>query len=126
MATTYATTPHAVGHVTTSGETVCLDCGGNRDLQQVFRFSLDAPIVDPAPDGIYHPGRNSHLYDAPCWICGWAIRRVPITSPARVALPFEQERYGVNEPLAWRRLYSTLGGYCRDFGWRASFIGGGE
>jgi hypothetical protein len=41
-------------------------------------------------------------------------------------LPFEREGYGVNAPLAWRRWYATLGGYCRDFGWRACFMGGGE
>jgi hypothetical protein len=43
-------------------------------------------------------------------------------------LPFEREGWGVNAPGAWRRWYSTTGfwGYCRDFGWRACFLGGGE
>jgi len=41
------------------------------------------------------------------------------------ALSFEREGYGVNKPLAWRRLYGHAWGYWRDFGWRACFIGGG-
>ena len=41
-------------------------------------------------------------------------------------LPFEHEGYGVNVPGAWMRLYSTMQGYCGEFGWRAAFMGGGE
>ena len=41
-------------------------------------------------------------------------------------LPFEKYGFGVDTPGAWRRLYDTFGGYCREFGWRACFLGGGE
>lgn len=41
-------------------------------------------------------------------------------------LPFEREGFGVNKPGAWFRLYTTMQGYCREFGWRACFLGGGE
>jgi hypothetical protein len=40
-------------------------------------------------------------------------------------LPFEQEGFGVNKPAAWLRWYTTLSGYCREFGWRGAFLGGG-
>ena len=40
-------------------------------------------------------------------------------------LPFELEGFGINKPLAWRRLYGQVWGYYRDFGWRACFYGGG-
>lgn len=45
---------------------------------------------------------------------------------AIAALAFEREGFGVNKPGAWRRLYTTMPGYCREFGWRACFLGGGE
>ncbi len=40
-------------------------------------------------------------------------------------LEFEKNGYGVNESLAWFRLYNTIPGYCREFGWRACFMGSG-
>lgn len=42
-----------------------------------------------------------------------------------LGLPFEQEKFGVNFPGAWRRLYGDFWGYARDFGWRSVFLGGG-
>lgn len=43
----------------------------------------------------------------------------------RRGLEFERQGFGVNVPGAWLRLYATLPGYCREFGWRASFLGAG-
>ncbi len=40
-------------------------------------------------------------------------------------LLFEGNGFGVNRPGAWRRLYATLPGYCRAFGWRGVLLGGG-
>lgn len=54
-----------------------------------------------------------------------AIIRRDIERVLRHGLPFERQSYGVNKPGAWRRLYTTLPGYCREFGWRACFLGGG-
>ncbi len=39
---------------------------------------------------------------------------------------FEQQGFGINKPGAWMRWYATMQGYCREFGWRACFLGGGE
>lgn len=41
-------------------------------------------------------------------------------------LKFEVEGFIVDHPSAWRRLYSSMQGYCKEFGWRACFLGGGE
>lgn len=41
-------------------------------------------------------------------------------------LLFEQEGYIPDRPGAWFRWYTTMQGYCREFGWRAIFLGGGE
>ena len=53
-----------------------------------------------------------------------SIRRGAMTNLPM--LPFERNGYGVNVPGAWLRLYATVPGYCREFGWRACFFGGGE
>ncbi len=65
-----------VGHVTTSGHIICASCAINSDLLAAHRVgTLAAPIVHPAPNGIYHAELDGGHYDRPCFICGWAVRR---------------------------------------------------
>lgn len=39
-------------------------------------------------------------------------------------LEFERHHFIPDHPGAWRRWYVTIQGYCREFGWRAVFLGG--
>ena len=63
------------GYVTGSGARVCRACAAAPDLLEVHRVgALEAPIVHPAPAGVYLGRPESAHYDEPCDLCGWAIR----------------------------------------------------
>ena len=49
-----------VGHITSTDLAVCLTCASLPNLSEYRVGELADVIVDPAPHGIYRPGRNSH------------------------------------------------------------------
>ena len=67
-----------IGAVTDKGIALCASCAcpDGKELRDAHRTGEPSRhITHPAPEGIYLRSETSDLYDTPCAICGWAIRR---------------------------------------------------
>lgn len=69
------TTREWVGVTTSTGAHLCLECEAEGMREAHHLGTVVAGITDPAPGGVYRPEPESAAYDAPCYACGWAIRR---------------------------------------------------
>jgi hypothetical protein len=64
----------AVGFVTDTGVLICRPCATNTLLSEHRLGQIVGPILHPAPNGMNLHQKESEHYDAPCGLCGWAIR----------------------------------------------------